>query len=94
VRNWNEYKEFYEYYFHKADAEAQGQQGTGRPLKYLWGHIVRDDFPPGLEGIKQVKDLLSRVKGTLVEMPLAFLEEEDIAQEGLSLNALTEQIYT
>lgn len=94
VRNWNEYKEFYEYYFQKADAEAQGKLGIQRPLRYLWGHIVRDDFPPGPEGIKQVKDLLSRVKGTLVEMPLVFLVEEDIAQEGLSLNALTEQIYT
>jgi phospholipase D1/2 len=94
VRNWNEYKEFYEYYFKKADVEAQGQQGIPRPLRYLWGHIVRDDFPPGPEGIKQVKDLLSRVKGTLVEMPLVFLVEEDIAKEGISLNALTEQIYT
>ena len=94
VRNWNEYKEFYEYYFQKADAEDQGKLGIQRPLRYLWGHIVRDDFPPGPEGIKQVKDLLSRVKGTLVEMPLVFLVDEDIAQEGLSLNALTEQVYT
>ena len=92
VRNWNEYKEFYEYYFNKADLEAGGKQGGAQ--RYLWGHIVRDDFPPGPEGIRQVKDLLSRVKGTLVEMPLVFLVEEDIAKEGVSLNALTEQVYT
>jgi phospholipase D1/2 len=27
-------------------------------------------------------------------MPLLFLKEEDIAQEGVGLNALTEEIYT
>jgi phospholipase D1/2 len=37
---------------------------------------------------------LSTIKGTLVEMPLLFLKEEDIAQEGVGLNALTEEIYT
>lgn len=93
VRNWNEYKEFYEYYFNKADNQADGKQGKMQPPKYLWGHVVRDDFP-GPEGIKQVKDLLSRVRGTLVEMPLVFLVEEDIAKEGLSLNDLTEVVYT
>lgn len=93
VRNWNEYKEFYEYYFNKADRQGEGKQGNVQPPSYLWGHIVRDDFP-GPDGIKQVKDLLSRVKGTLVEMPLVFLVEENIAQEGLSLNDLTELLYT
>ena len=94
VRNWTDYKEFYEYYFTKADLEAGGQQGGAQPPRYLWGHVVRDDFPPGPDGVKQVKDLLSRVKGTLVEMPLVFLADEDIAKEGLSLNALTEEVYT
>ena len=55
---------------------------------------MRDDFPPGPEGVKQVKELLSQVKGTLVEMPLMFLCEEDVAKEGLTLNDLTEPIYT
>ena len=94
VRNWSEYKEFYDYYFYKADAEAEGKEGNKRPPKYLWGHIVRDDFKPGAEGMKEVKELLSRVKGTLVEMPLMFLMDEDIAKEGVTLNALTEEIYT
>jgi phospholipase D1/2 len=56
--------------------------------------VVRDDFAPGAEGAKQVKELLSQVKGTLVEMPLMFLIEEDIAKEGLTLNDLTEPLYT
>jgi phospholipase D1/2 len=94
VRNWDEYKEFYGYYFYGADAEAEGRQSGPQYPRTLWGHIVRDDFPPGPDGIKQVKELLSRVKGTLVEMPLVFLIQEDIAQEGLSLNPLTEEIYT
>lgn len=94
VRNWATYKEFYEYYFHDAAREAEGNEGFGRPARYQWGHVVRDDFPPGPEGVKQVKDLLSQVKGTLVEMPLMFLGEEDIAKTGLTLNELTEPIYT
>lgn len=94
VRNWNDYKEFYEYYFHKADEEAEEKDGNKDPSRYMWGHVVKDDFSPGPQGVKEVKDLLSRVRGTLVEMPLMFLIEEDIAKEGLSLNALTEEIYT
>ncbi|KAH8696724.1 hypothetical protein BGW36DRAFT_428716 [Talaromyces proteolyticus] len=93
VRNWNAYKEFYEYNFRKADVEAEGKPVV-RPGRYEWGHVVRDNFAPGPEGAQQVKELLSQVKGTLVEMPLMFLIEEDIAKEGLTLNAFTEEIYT
>jgi phospholipase D1/2 len=56
--------------------------------------VVRDDFSTGAAGVREVKDLLSRVKGTVVEMPLMFLIEEDIAKEGPTLNALTEVVYT
>jgi phospholipase D1/2 len=56
--------------------------------------VVRDDFPEGPAGVQAVKELLSKVKGTLVEMPLMFLVEEDIAKEGISLNVFTEPIYT
>ncbi|KAJ5736995.1 uncharacterized protein N7483_002120 [Penicillium malachiteum] len=94
VRNWATYKEFYEYYFHDADKEAEGKEGFYRPARFQWGHVVRDDFPHGPEGAKQVKELLSQVKGTLVEMPLMFLGEEDIAKTGLTLNELTEPIFT
>ncbi|OOF93656.1 hypothetical protein ASPCADRAFT_517182 [Aspergillus carbonarius ITEM 5010] len=93
VRNWATYKEFYGYYFHNADKQAYGED-MSRPARYGYGHVVRDDFPPGPEGVRQVKELLSQVKGTLVEMPLMFLIEEDVAKEGLTLNDLTEPIYT
>lgn len=93
VRNWDAYKEFFEYNFRKADIQAEGKRIT-RPSKYEWGHVVRDNFAPGPEGAQQVKEQLSQVKGTLVEMPLMFLIEEDIAKEGLTLNALTEEVYT
>lgn len=82
VRNWDAYKEFFEYNFRKPGG------------KYEWGHVVRDNFSAGPDGARQVKDLLAQVKGTLVEMPLMFLIEEDIAKEGLTLNSLTEEIYT
>lgn len=102
VRNWNDYKEFYEYYFRKEEVKKQkeGQKpapGPGEaasqapPPKYECGHVIRDEFP---EGVRAVKEELGKVKGTLVEMPLMFLIEEDIAQEGIGLNKLTQEIYT
>jgi phospholipase D1/2 len=94
VRNWNEYKEFYEYNFHKVDVKADAKKVDHKPARYMWGHVVRDEFSPGAAGVREVKEWLSRVKGTLVEMPLLFLIEEDIAKEGASLNALTEEVYT
>ena len=93
VRNWNDYKEFYEYYFHKNDPKGDPKKGD-QTARYMWGHVVQDEFSTGPEGIREVKELLSRVRGTLVEMPLMFLIEEDIAQEGATLNALTEEVYT
>lgn len=94
VRDWATYKEFYGYYFHKADKQAYGEAKDAAPARYRYGHVVRDNFPPGPEGAKQVKELLSQVKGTLVEMPLMFLIQEDVAKEGLTLNEVTEPIYT
>lgn len=93
VRNWNDYSTFYEQFFMNADQEAEGKIEK-KPAKYEWGHIVRENFAPGPEGVKQIKNTLAAIKGTLVEMPLMFLIEEDIAKQGLSLNAFTEPIYT
>lgn len=90
VRNWATYKEFYGYYFQQMDKGGEGVQ----PPRYAWGHVVRDDFPPGPDGARQVKELLSQVKGTLVEMPLMFLIEEDVAKSGVTLNDFTEPLYT
>ena len=73
--------------------EAGGKDGK-RPSKYMWGHVVAENFSFGEQGVREVKDLLATVKGTLVEMPLLFLIKEDIAKEGLSLNAFTEEVYT
>lgn len=94
VRNWNDYKEFYEYYFHKDGPKGDPKKVDQKAARYLWGHVVKDEFSPGAAGVKEVKDCLSRVKGTLVEMPLMFLIEEDIALEGATLNSLTEEVYT
>ncbi|KAJ9656452.1 hypothetical protein H2198_004910 [Neophaeococcomyces mojaviensis] len=91
VRNWPEYKEFYEYYFSKADAQAGGKDERQKASRVEYGHVVRTDFPGG---VRELKELLSQVRGTLVEMPLCFLQDEDIAKEGLSFNALTAEVYT
>lgn len=73
VTTWGEYKEFYEYYFHVADPKAQGRDGQKPPPRVEYGHVVREDFPGG---VKELKELLSRVKGTVVEMPLCFLQSK------------------
>ena len=94
VKTWNDYQKYYEVYFHGADDEADGKEGKKKPAKYMWGHVVEEEFSPGAQGTKEVKEMLSTIKGTLVEMPLLFLIKEDIAEEGFSLNAFTEQVYT
>ncbi|TKA73070.1 hypothetical protein B0A49_02153 [Cryomyces minteri] len=86
VRNWKEYDEYYERFFKVKDPK--------RPSTYKWGHVVREAFSPGERGLWEVKEELARIKGTLVEMPLLFLKDEDIAKEGLGLNAFTEEVYT
>lgn len=91
IKTWAEYKEFYEYYFKLADDQAGGKDENKKHSRVEYGHVVRADFPGGA---RELKELLSRVKGTLVEMPLCFLQNEDIAKEGLSFNALTAEIYT
>ncbi|KAI9758626.1 MAG: Cyanate hydratase [Chaenotheca gracillima] len=89
VKNWKDYEQFYERYFHE-----EGKEGNKRPAKYQWGHVVAEEFAPGDQGVREMKDVLSQIRGTLVEMPLLFLIEEDIAKEGISLNAFTEELYT
>ncbi|KAI9828785.1 MAG: hypothetical protein M1832_001890 [Thelocarpon impressellum] len=89
VRNWKQYDDFYTRFFHE-----QGKDKDKQPARYKWGHVVAEEFPPGAEGVAVVKELLSSVRGTLVEMPLLFLIEEDIAKEGLGLNTFTEDVYT
>lgn len=72
VTTWAEYKEFYEY-FYRAEPKESGKEGTKVPPRVEYGHVVREDFPGG---VRELKELLSQVKGTLVEMPLCFLQSE------------------
>ncbi|KIX00073.1 uncharacterized protein Z518_11000 [Rhinocladiella mackenziei CBS 650.93] len=91
VNTWADYKEFYEYFYRGPDPKAGEKEANKLPPKVEYGHVIRSDFPGGAQ---ELKELLSKVKGTLVEMPLCFLQNEDIAKEGLTLNALTEELYT
>jgi phospholipase D1/2 len=91
VRTWKDYDEFFSKHFiiPGSEDEKKGQNLDG---KVYYGHVVPDEFP---NGVREVKDWLRRVKGTLVEMPLGFLADvDDIAQEGLALNGLTDELYT
>ncbi|KAI1111792.1 phospholipase [Nemania sp. NC0429] len=108
VRNWAQYDEFFSRHFiipgsaPSKDGDDKnkdkGRDGGGgkdkdKVRRVEYGHVVRDEFEEG--GVAEVKEWLSRVRGTLVEMPLDFLVEvEDLAKEGLSLNAFTDELYT
>jgi phospholipase D1/2 len=90
VKNWKQYDQYYSRFFGQ-DEKAKEEK---KPSLYKWGHVVAENFSPGEQGVREVKEILSTIKGNLVEMPLLFLKEEDIAKEGVGLNALTEEIYT
>jgi phospholipase D1/2 len=90
VQNWKQYDEYYSRFF----GQEQGDKENKKPSLYKWGHVVAENFSQGEQGVREVKEVLSKIKGTLVEMPLLFLKEEDIAKEGVGLNAFTEEIYT
>jgi phospholipase D1/2 len=95
VKNWKDYDAYYEKYFKPQEASKEKKEGKEeKPTTWKIGHVVKEEFSPGEKGLREVKEILSRVRGTLVEMPLLFLKEVDMAQEGLSLNALTEEVYT
>ncbi|KAI8630463.1 phospholipase D/nuclease [Xylariaceae sp. FL1651] len=89
VRNWDQYEDFFSRHFVIPGVEISDEDKRGR---VGYGHVVREEFQGG---VAEVKDWLSRIRGTLVEMPLDFLiEVEDLAKEGLSLNAFTDELYT
>lgn len=101
VRTWEQYEDFFTRHFvipggddddKDEDKKKEEEEENRRQGKVPYGHVVRDEFPGG---VAEVKEWLSRVRGTLVEMPLEFLiEVEDLAKDGLSLNAFTDEIYT
>lgn len=89
VRNWDDYKEVFSKHFLIPGVEYKDDEKEG---KVEYGHIVREEFPGG---VQEVKEWLGRVRGTLVQMPLDFLiDVKDMAKEGMSLNKITEDIYT
>ncbi|KAG9256481.1 putative phospholipase PldA [Emericellopsis atlantica] len=53
------------------------------------GHIFDQFIPP-----KDVREKLSQIKGHLVWFPLQFLQDAEMAERGLQVNALTESIFT
>ncbi|KAI1308093.1 phospholipase [Xylaria venustula] len=89
VRTWADYDEFFSRHFVIPGKDAKDEDKRGR-VEY--GHVVREEFQGG---VAEVKEWLSRVRGTLVEMPLDFLiDVKDLAKEGLELNAFTDTLYT
>jgi hypothetical protein len=54
---------------------------------------MRDNFSTGAAGIREIKNLLNRVKNIMIKMFLIFLIKEDIIKKESILNALTEVIY-
>ena len=105
LRTWSDYRRFTNCFARAEDTRSSinpkkpsrrmvDNLHAGNEGKVRWGHVVASDFSPGDEGIRQVKGLLSQVRGTLVEMPLDFLVEEDVAKSGATLNAFTEWVYT
>jgi len=97
VRTWKDYDEYYERFF-KAESEEEAKKAgkdVSRPSCWKWGHVVAEEFDQDPQvAVRQVKEELSKIRGCLVEMPLLFLKEEDIAKEGLGLNKFTEDVYT
>lgn len=74
------------------EERSRDANDESKPVKVPYGHIVKEEFPGG---VQEVKEWLGRVRGTLVEMPLEFLGDvKDIAKEGLELNGFTDEIYT
>lgn len=107
LRTWEDYTEFFARHFRLPNGEkpeeglSNGEDGddpSGESIakaegaRYDYGHIVREEFQGG---VVEVKEWLSRIRGNLVEMPLEFLADvEDIAKDGLTLNGLTDKLYT
>ncbi|EAQ87264.1 hypothetical protein CHGG_03883 [Chaetomium globosum CBS 148.51] len=92
MRTWEDYDRLFSRYFvmpgETAEQAAEGyQQG-----KVDYGHVRPGDFPGG---VRELKEWLGGVRGTLVEMPLQFLiDVDDLAKDGLALNTLTDELYT
>lgn len=80
VRNWKAYDS------HNGELSVETSRN---PAQY--GHVVKQNFPEGVNGMKEV---LGKVRGTLVEMPLNFLRDvKTLVSIGLDYNKATSKIY-
>lgn len=92
VRTWDDYDSFFSRHFVIPGAEEKKGKKDDRTSRVDYGHVVPEEFPGG---VRELKDCLGKIRGTLVEMPLDFLiDVKDLAKEGLSLNSLTDELYT
>jgi phospholipase D1/2 len=92
VRTWKDYDDFFSRHFVIPGEEAAKAAEGYKQGKVDYGHVVREEFPGG---VQELKDWMSGVRGTLVEMPLQFLiDVPDLAEDGLALNSLTDELYT
>lgn len=91
VKNWEQYQEYYAKFF-VSPSKPDTKEKDKEKAKYQYGHVFKENFPGG---VKEVKEDLQRVRGTLVEMPLDFLVEiKNLAKEGFSYNSFTDDLYT
>jgi phospholipase D1/2 len=88
VRTWQQYEAFYQHLF---VSKSKPDDRVQIPARYEYGHVVKEEFPKGVE---ELKEWLAGIRGSLVEMPLKFMDKVDFAEEGLKLNALTDEVYT
>lgn len=92
VRTWDDYDAFFSKHFVIPGESAEDADKGYKAGKVDYGHVVREEFPGG---VRELKDWLGGVRGTLVEMPLQFLiDVDDLAKDGLALNSLTDDLYT
>ncbi|KAG7287045.1 hypothetical protein NEMBOFW57_006545 [Staphylotrichum longicolle] len=92
VRTWEDYDRFFSKHFVIPGEPAEQAAAGYKEGKVDYGHVVREEFPGGVE---ELKAWLAGVRGNLVEMPLQFLiDVDDIAKDGLALNSLTDELYT
>ena len=93
VRTWQQYEDWYDRYFRSPDSKDV-KDGRKQAGKYPECHVVKENFGEGEAGARAVKEELSKIRGSLIEMPLVFLKDEELAKQGLELNAFTEEVYT
>ena len=68
VLNWRAYDKFYASHFAPAGMVSENREGgAAKPATWRVGHVVPGKFK-GDDGRRDLKEWLSRIKGTLVEV--------------------------